>query len=534
MFFSPKTLPHLVLPYIRERGSSYGAETSHELEDAGDPGQVGKRVVVEFSSPNMASDFTADHLRSTLIGEFVSQIHAAMGWEVTRLNYIGDWGKHIGLLAAGWPRFGSDDLLQGDDPLGHILDVFAQVTELFEPERDLSRQAKNDEAAKAEIESRGLFAERDDFFKKMESGDGEALALWSRWREISITHFQAAYDRLGIRFDEYSGESKVNPATIAHVETVLREKGICEEIDGSWMVNFSGHGEKGKGLGTQPLRSRTGSTTYLLRDIAAALDREAEYAFDRMTYVVSARQTLHFQQVLRALELMDRGDLAGKMRHVSFGAARGLSTHLKDARTLGGILDGVAALIPEPDRDEEPGDGSAGRAVTGDGRVVAGLLCQDMSSKLTHGYTFDPKKILPGDGDSSPDLLGCYEKLSSTVANLLAEGLDGVEPDYSTLEGEADVDVLRVMAQYPDVVATTFNSLEPHGILAYLSRLALAVTESLEESEPDVDDEAAGPSTESGQDRREPGARRAQMELYECAKQVLGNGMKVLGFPTAD
>ncbi|SPO04354.1 uncharacterized protein DNG_07039 [Cephalotrichum gorgonifer] len=527
MFFSKKTISHLLLPYIRERGSSYGAETAHG--PAENVAESGRKIVIEFSSPNLASSFTPDHLRSTLIGEFISRTHESMGWNVTRLNYIGDWGKHIGLLAAGWTRFGSDDQLQGDDPLGHILDVYSQIMDLFKPEQDLSRQAKNDEEAKAEIESRGIFAERDAFFRRMEDGDDEALALWNRWREVSIAHFKAAYDRLGIQFDEYSGESKVKPETIAQVETTLREKGICEEIDGSLMINFSNHGEKGKGLGTQPIRGRTGSTTYLLRDIAAVLDREAEYSFDKMIYVVSARQTLHFQQVLRALELMGREDLAAKIKHISFGGIQSMPAHLKNARTLTTILDGARELILESQSGGE--ESGSGPAVVGDDEVIAGLLSQDMSSRLTQGYTFDPKKLSLADGDSRPNLLGYLAKLSSTVANLRASGAGDVDPDYTVLEDETYVDILRVMAQYPDVVASTYKSLEPHGVLAYLNRLVYALSARLDEAKPDADPDEAGPSTAGEGDEISPEGRRAQLELYECAKQVLENSLNLLGFP---
>ena len=525
IFFSPKTLPRLLLPYIHERGPMYGGETFDGVESGvpNSPGAVGRRVIVEFSSPNIGTEFTADHLRSTLIGEFIARTHEAMGWNVTRLNYIGDWGKHIGLLASGWQRFGSEDSLQGSDALGNILDVYAKAVALFKPEQELSRQAKNDEAAKAEIESKGIFAERDAFFKKMEGGDEEALGLWNRWREVSITQFEASYDRLGIRFDEYSGESTVKQETMASVEAILKEKGVCEEIGGSWMINFAKHGDKGKGLGTQPLRGRTGSTTYLLRDIAAALDRYQAYSFDEMIYVVSARQQLHFQQVLMALELMGRQDLAARIRHVGFGGIQGMQTLLKGPRTLDAIIQCVKELVLG-----SLDDGTEDTKMPEDAKVIASLLVQEMSTRRTHSYTFDPRRAASIEGDFGQRLQNYYAKISSTITGLQTSAATNMEADYSLLEDDIYADILRVMAQYPDVVSATFRSLEPHGMLAYLTRLLDALSAALGEGE---DAKAGGSSSMTRQAGEGPEARRAQFELYECAKQVLENGMRLLGFP---
>lgn len=529
IFFSPKTLPRLLLPYICERGSSYGGETYHGVNH--DPTEPKKKIVVEYSSPNIGTDFTADHLRSTLIGEFVARTHESMGWDVIRLNYIGDWGKHIGLLAGGWQRFGSEELLQGDQALAHILDIYTKMVELFKPEQELSRQAKNDEATKAEIESKGIFAERDAFFKKMEDGDEEALALWTRWREVSISQFKASYERLGIQFDQYSGESKVKPETMAKVEADLREKEICEEIDGAWMVNFGKHGDQGKPLGTQPIRGRTGSTTYLLRDIAAALDREEAYSFDKMIYVVSARQQLHFQQVSMALELMGREDLAKKIKHVGFGGIQAMHTHLNAPRTLDAIIDGVKALMEGP--VEQGGDGnevSAAEPVE-NSKAIAGLLSQDMSTRRNQGYAFDPRRVRSTEGDSGLKLQHYHTKLSSCIADLRTAEVESTDPDYASLEDDTYADILRVMAQYPDIVSTTFKSLEPHGMLTYLVRLSDALSIALDEEELEADAGEAGPSSanEAGEQSLED--KRAHLVLFECAKQVLENGMRLLGFP---
>ncbi|KAK5996041.1 Arginyl-tRNA synthetase [Cladobotryum mycophilum] len=269
-----------------------------------------KKAVIEFSSPNIAKEPHAGHLRSTIIGAFISNLYASMGWDVVKLNYLGDWGKQFGPLAVGWQRFGSEEEL-ARQPLKHLLDVYARINALFKPEEEESKKARDEGRDTAEIESRGLYKERNDYFRRMENGDEEALALWQRFRDISIERYVATYQRLNIHFDEYSGESQVHPAKIESVERVLKERGVYEEKGGSWMIDFEKHGAKG--LGVAVVRRRTGTTTYLLRDVAAALEREKQYEFDKMIYAISSEQDLYFRRLLKVLELMGRSDPASRL-----------------------------------------------------------------------------------------------------------------------------------------------------------------------------------------------------------------------------
>ena len=544
--FSSKTLPRLLLPYIGSRKADYGRDVSQGLRDPADPCKGRKKIIVEFSSPNVANDFNDAHLRSTLIGAFVSNMYECMGWDVVRLNYLGDWGKQIGLLAVGWQRFGLEDDLEGPDPLGHLLGVSSKIEEEFKPELLASKKAKEEGLNTAEIEGQGIFAERDAFFKRMEEGDEAALALWKRFRAITISDLTMAYQRLGIKFDEYAGESQVKPETVAEVESVLKEKGVLEESDGSWIVDFAKHGAK-NGLGTTIIRGRTGSTTYLLRDIAAALDRERAYGFDKMVYVVSARQETHFLQLFAALDLLGRSDLRENVQRVSFGRIQGLSEHLKDARSLSAILDGSVRLMQdavaadaatEGDAGEEgKADGETTAAVVRDAAVVSAILAQDMFGKRGHPSVFDPRHMTLFDAHTGPKLQVCYAQLSAAITGLSAqEGVEAAEVDYDSLQGEDAADMLRLMAQYPDVIALTFKLLEPHTLLTYLFRLGDCVSASLIGAGPDggegeEGEEAGSSSPAPAQEAPSAGEKKARLVLYENARQVLENGMKLLGFP---
>ncbi|ODA79541.1 hypothetical protein RJ55_05135 [Drechmeria coniospora] len=298
IFFTSNSLHRLILPFVFQRQRSYGHDLQAGLHDpsAGRSGR--KRVIVEFSSPNIAKEFHAGHLRSTIIGAFISNLHEKMGWDVIKLNYLGDWGKQLGLLAVGWQRFGSEEEL-ARQPLTHLLDVYAQINAQFKPEQDESKKARDEGRDTSEIESRGIFAERNAYFRRMEDGDLEALALWWRFRDISIERYTSTYTRLNIAFDEYSGESQVKSSTVDEVERDLKDKGVYEEHNGSWIIDFKKH--NAKPLHIAVVRGRTGSTTYLLRDVAAVLEREKKYGFDKMIYV-----HVNFGKVIAMHEVMRR------------------------------------------------------------------------------------------------------------------------------------------------------------------------------------------------------------------------------------
>jgi arginyl-tRNA synthetase len=378
LFFSPVPLAHLIIPFIFQRLESYGSNLGIGLRD-NSPELGRKKVIVEFSSPNIAKEFHAGHLRSTIIGAFISNLYTIMGWEVVKINYLGDWGKQFGLLAVGWSRFGSEEEL-ARDPLKHLLEVYARINALFKPEEEESKQARKDGHDTTEIESRGIYAERNAFFRRLEDGEETALQLWQRFRDISIERYISTYARLNITFDEYSGESQVKTTTVEKVEKLLKEKGIYEQENGSWIINFKKHGSPA--LGVTVVRGRTGTTTYLLRDVAAVLEREEQYAFDRMIYVVSSEQDAYFQRVFKTLDLIGRGDLAARLQHINFGKVQGMSSRLGTVTFLGDILDQAQTTMHDvmrrnTDKYAQVLDPNAVAEVVG----TTAVMVQDMSGK---------------------------------------------------------------------------------------------------------------------------------------------------------
>ncbi|KAJ4514410.1 hypothetical protein HRR83_001940 [Exophiala dermatitidis] len=469
LFVHRFTLARLILPYIIDRGSAYGKHTADGLRDANSPDTGRKKVVVEFSSPNLGQEFDGNHLRSTIIGTYIASMYESMGWDVYRMNFLGDWGKNIGLLAAGWSRFGSEELFTAD-PLRHLLDIYTKIKELF----TTVQQAAKVEGA--EKQPTPISEERDAFFKKMEDGDPDAVALWRRFREVCVAKYAEVYARLHVDFDEYSGESAVRHETTVEVEKALKECGVEEDGDEAWIINFKGHGHKG--LGTPIARHHDGTTSYLLRDIAAVLERSRKHSFDKMIYVVSAKQDSHFQQVFKALDLMGQADLAARLQHVNFGKSQGLCPKPgASGLLLDDILNQCQTAVLEfmqSHADDFAGVPPEDRPKVADGLGLTALQTGELLSKRSGSFVFDLSNMVQQDGYTGLSLQYWLDRARSEVKGPDLDRSRLMSADYTIFEEDAYIpviDVLRVLVQWPGIVKTSFRTLESSVVLTYLFRL---------------------------------------------------------------
>jgi arginyl-tRNA synthetase len=273
---------------------------------------AGRVVAVEFSSPNVAKPFHVGHLRSTILGGYLARVHAAFGARVTAINYLGDWGKQFGLLGVGFAHSGNEAALAAD-PLRHLYDVYV----------DVNRAADADPAVHAAARA----------YAKDMAADPVKHALWTRFRELSVAAYVRVYERLGIHFDEYSGESRyVDASTAAMAE--LRAAGLLvTQSNGAEVADLTAHG-----LGKAVMVKEDGETLYLSRDVAAARERFSRLQFDRHFYVTGSEQALHFQQLFKLLELTG-STWANRLTHVGFGLIRGMRTRLGTAIFLEDLLD---------------------------------------------------------------------------------------------------------------------------------------------------------------------------------------------------
>jgi arginyl-tRNA synthetase len=357
-FCKPQPLANTVLGRVLTEKAAYGTNGNAGLKDPKDPSKGQKKIIVEFSSPNIAKPFHAGHLRSTIIGGFLANLYTVLGWDVIKMNYLGDWGKQYGLLANGFKYFGNEEALQ-KDPINHLFDVYVKVNGLVaehdKPIKELkeeikAKKEKNEDVSAQEAELAKLVEVSEDekarrYFKSMEDGDPEALALWRRFRDLSIAKYKQTYARLNIDFDVYSGESQVKSESMTAAYKAMEKAGVAEESEGAIIADFTKH--NAKKLGKAIIVRKDGTPLYLTRDIGAIIERDEAYHFDKMIYVVAAQQDLHLAQLFKVTELMGRKDLSDRCEHINFGMVHGMSTRKGTVKFLDDILRDVGEKMHE-------------------------------------------------------------------------------------------------------------------------------------------------------------------------------------------
>ncbi|KAF9736821.1 arginyl-trna synthetase [Paraphaeosphaeria minitans] len=530
-WFKPQHLTSLVVPAALKFGKSYGFNNFQGLRDPADPSKGRKKMIVEFSSPNIAKPFHAGHLRSTIIGGFLANLYDAAGWDVTRMNYLGDWGKQYGVLAIGFDLFGSEEKLV-ENPIGHLYDVYVKISKIQKDEDEKMKElkAKIEELKKEEKDTSELEKQLQEvadngvdegarkYFKRMTEGEPVALGIWKRFRDLSIEKYKRTYARLNIRYDDYSGESQVKEESMDHAAKVMEEKKVSENSEGAIIVDLTKYSKK---LGKAVVRKKDGTSLYLTRDIAAVSERYEKYKFDKMIYVVASQQDLHLAQLFKILEAMDYKDLAAACTHINFGMVLGMSTRKGTAKFLDDILETVAEKMHEVMRTnqakyEQVDDPEATADILG----ISAVMVQDMKGKRINNYTFDMDRMTSFEGDTGPYLQYAHARLCSITRKVTAAvpeiaNIDLASAADLTLITETQgIDLVRQLAAWPDIFINTLKTQEPTTVLTYLFKLTHALSSSYDHLQ------ILGSERET---------MLARLALYTAARQTLNNGMRILG-----
>jgi arginyl-tRNA synthetase len=372
-----------VIPPILKDRETWGGNPSLGLKNEENPSEGRKRIVIEFSSPNIAKPFHAGHLRSTIIGGFLGNLHEAAGWDVVRMNYVGDWGKQYGLLALGYQMFGDEKELELD-PINHLFQVYVKINQKLAAEKD---EIKTLEAAgkdSSDLKQKGLDEQARKYFKAMCEHEPKAIEMWTRFRNLSIKKYKEAYARLNIHFDEYSGESQVTEESMKEVEQQLTDKKLLSESEGATVVDFTQHvaGKAGKTLGVALIRKQDGTSLYLTRDCGAIFARQQKYQFDKMIYVVASDQDRHLKQLFKIVEMTGHKELESKLVHVNFGLVLGMSTRRGTVVFLDDVLREVRDHMHEVmKKNEEKYAQVTDPEGTADILGISSVMVQDMSGK---------------------------------------------------------------------------------------------------------------------------------------------------------
>ncbi|ODV93089.1 hypothetical protein PACTADRAFT_48594 [Pachysolen tannophilus NRRL Y-2460] len=492
-FFSPKLLYNIVIKDVLKRKLDYGAT----------PLGKGKKLVIEFSSPNIAKPFHAGHLRSTIIGGFLSNLYEKLGWNVVRINYLGDWGKQFGLLAVGFERYGDEAKLK-TDPINHLFDVYVKINKDIELEGDsLSEEESTNGKARY-------------YFKRMEDGDEEALKIWKRFRDLSIEKYIDTYARLNIKYDVYSGESQVPTEVMEKATEIFKEKNLAQEDNGALLIDLTKFNKK---LGKAVVRKRDGTSLYLTRDVGEAMSRYEKYKFDKMIYVIASQQDLHTAQFFEILKQMGF-EWANRLQHVNFGMVLGMSTRKGTVVFLDNILEETKEKMHEVMKKNETKYSQINEPEKiADLVGISAVMIQDMQAKRINNYEFKWERMTSFEGDTGPYLQYAHSRLRSVErkANIPFENF--LTANYDLLTEPQAILLIRLISQYPDVLRAASKNNEPTTVVTYLFRLTHQVSSCY-----DV-------LWVAGQEEELATARSA---LYAAARQVLYNGMVLLGLTPVD
>jgi arginyl-tRNA synthetase len=382
-FFKVDKLAEILIPTIIKKKKSFGLNPYLGLRDEKDPSKGRKRILIEFSSPNIAKPFHAGHLRSTIIGGFLANIYEGAGWDVVRINYLGDWGKQYGLLALGFEKYGDEEALLVD-PINHLYEIYVKINKDLDREKEEIKALEVEGKDATHLKDEGLDEQARRYFKAMEGRDEKALAQWARFRELSIKRYKQTYARLNIHFDDYSGESQVKQEKMDEAGKIMEEKGVSEVSEGAVIVDFTKHipGKAGKSLERPIIKKKDGTALYLTRDISEMLQREEKYHFDQLIYVVASQQDLHLKQLFKIIELMGYKDIAAKVQHINFGMVLGMSTRKGTVKFLDDILRDVGEKMHEVmQKNQAKYEQVENPLATADILGISSVMVQDMNGK---------------------------------------------------------------------------------------------------------------------------------------------------------
>lgn len=381
----------------------------------------GKKILVEFSSPNIAKPFHVGHAFSTFLGDVLARMYEHLGYDVERLNHLGDYGTQFGKLIVAYDRWGDEEALQ-KAPIPELLRIYVKFHKAAELEPSL------DDEARAR-------------FKALEEGSAHELELWQRFRDLSLEEFNRIYERLDVRFDSNKGEAFYSDKIPAVVDD-LRQKGLLEDSEGAQVVMLE------EGIPPCIVYKSDGSTIYATRDLAAAIYRYNTYHFDKNIYVVGLPQSLHFKQVFATLKKAGY-DWADNCVHVGFGLVKfppdeaggiSLSTRSGNVIYLEDLLDEAVAktkaIIVENNKSRPEPMTEAEIEETANAIGLGAVRYTFLRSGRERDITFRWDEILDFEGDSAPYMQYAYARAQS-ILRRSGEDLAAVER-FSDLKLGAD------------------------------------------------------------------------------------------------
>ena len=486
MFMSRDVFMRQVVAEVVREGGHYGGS---------DYGQH-RKVIVEYSSPNIAKPFHIGHIRSTVIGNAIYKLYDFIGFDTVRINHLGDYGTQFGKMIVAYRRWGNkEDVIR--EPIKTLLSYYVKFHEEVENDPSLDDEARTT-------------------FTKLEHGEPEETELWKWFREESLKEFNRVYKMLGIEFDSYAGESFYSDK-MQKVIDIMREKNLLVESDGAQIVDLTEYN-----LSPALIMKSDGSTLYITRDIAAAVYRKEHYDFYKNIYVVAAQQNLHFQQWIQIVELMGF-PWARNCVHVPFGLVslddgtmstrKGKVVFLEDV--LNKAVEQTRQIIMEKNVNTDNVD------ITAKQVGIGAVIFNELSNSKIKDYVFSWDKVLNFDGETGPYVQYTHARAASVLRNggITEDNVKSVLGDASGLAvthitSDSAYELARLLYTFPDIVQDAAERYEPSVVTRHIVGIAQCFNRFYHNEHILVEDESE---------------KKAKLALTYAAKQTIKNGLGLLG-----
>jgi arginyl-tRNA synthetase len=412
-----------------------------DLQKYGSKNRMHEKIVIDFSSPNIAKPFSMGHLRSTVIGNSLANIAEKNGYEAIRINHLGDWGTQFGKLIVAYKLWGSKEKILAA-PIEELLKIYVHFHDLAEKDDSLNDQAR---AA----------------FKLLEEGDEEALTLWNWFKEASLKEFQIIYELLGVHFDSYAGEAFYNDK-MSRVVDDLKKKGLLIESNGAFVVEL-------EDMPPSLITKKDGATLYATRDLAAAMYRHQTFHAFKTFYVVGNEQTLHFKQLFSVLEKMGF-EWSKNLVYVPFGMmlkdGKKMSTRKGKVILLADVI--TDAIKTAQHNIEEKNPTLENKEEVAKQVGVGAVIFNDLKNDRMNDIEFSLEQMLNFEGETGPYV----QYTNARICSLLQKGSFEAETFTFSSIGVEAWPIIQLLEDFPRVVEKAFDNADPSQIAKFSLLLA--------------------------------------------------------------
>jgi arginyl-tRNA synthetase len=448
----------------------------------------GQRIVLEFSSVNVAKPFGIGHLRSTIIGAALQRVYDKLGYETISINHLGDWGTQFGKLIVAYRMWG-DEYKLGDDAIYDLYRMYVRYHEAAEQDLELEKKGREE-------------------FRRLEAGDPENRRLWERFTRLSLKYFDRIYDLLGVEFDHITGESFYEDKMDGVLEQ-MQEKGLLTVSEGATVVDLGKYD-----MPACLVRRSDGASLYATRDLAALLSRKQNFDFDKILYVVGSAQDLHFRQFFKVAELMSNHWVRDQAVHVGFGwvkfSGQMMSTRSGTLIFFEDVINKARELAREIVVRENPDIDNVDW--TAEKVAIAAIIFTQLRVRRSRDVNFIWEDALSFRGDTGPYLQYTHARLSSLSRNY-GKPLPDLDADFSLL-GDEEKQVIKLFENYPTRLQTVVDTYETSPLADYLLELAGAMNSYWQRIRILTDNSEL---------------TRARMQMAHAVREVIADGLRLLG-----